>query len=303
MNKPQSTTCPACGATGTDHELRVPDHEYGVAFVATYVRCASCASEFQSPMPDDAALGSFYPSDYHSMSADGLLVRVRNAMRWKRLAALLPGEGILLDYGCGEGQFLHYAAEQAPQRRFFGYEIAADREVRESLGGRVTLVRGTPDDLLDVLPACALITMNHVIEHLPEPTAILRRLVERLVPGGVLEGQTPAAGSLEQSIFGHRWSGYHAPRHTVVFSQAGLDRVLQRSGLAAPEVHGTFNPAGLALSLASLRHGESGGTLHRAGPLWLAGLAAASGLSIFDRLSGRPAVVDFVARRPHEAAQ
>lgn len=300
MSAAAAYTCPACGSTGTDHEIRVPDHEYGVSFVATYVRCSSCGSEFQAPMPDDATLGSFYPEDYHSMSADGLLVRIRNAMRWKRLAALLPADGVLLDYGCGEGQFLRYAAEQAPERSFFGYEIAPEREVREDPDGRVTIVRGTPEDLLDVLPACGLVTMNHVIEHLPEPTAILRRLVDRLVPGGVLEGQTPAAGSLEQSVFGHRWSGYHAPRHTVVFSRSGLAHALERSGLATPEIRGTFNPAGLALSLASLRHGEEGGALQRSGPTWLAGLAAASGLSIIDLLSGRPAVVDFAARRPAE---
>ena len=125
MSAAAAYTCPACGSTGTDHEIRVPDHEYGVSFVATYVRCSSCGSEFQAPMPDDATLGSFYPEDYHSMSADGLLVRIRNAMRWKRLAALLPADGVLLDYGCGEGQFLRYAAEQAPARSFFGYEIEA----------------------------------------------------------------------------------------------------------------------------------------------------------------------------------
>ena len=46
--------------------------------------------------------------------------------------------------------------------------------------------------------------------------------------------------------------------------------------------------------------GEEGGALQRSGPTWLAGLAAASGLSIIDLLSGRPAVVDFAARRPAE---
>lgn len=133
MSSAAAYTCPACGSTGTDHEIRVPDHEYGVSYVATYVRCSSCGSEFQAPMPDDATLGSFYPEDYHSMSADG----------------------VLLDYRCGEGQFLRYAAEQAPERSFFGYEIAPEREVREDPDGRVTIVAEPPKTCSTYRPPAA----------------------------------------------------------------------------------------------------------------------------------------------------
>ncbi|MFP6665097.1 MAG: class I SAM-dependent methyltransferase [Deltaproteobacteria bacterium] len=297
MDESASPTCPACDKTGTDRETRVPDHEYGVAFIATYARCAHCASEFQVPMPDGATLAGFYPATYHSMQSGGLLVRLRNEMRWKRLAGLLQGDGVVLDYGCGEGQFLLHAARRTPQRRFFGYEIADKREIRHLEKGRVTIVRGSVNDLLGVLPSCALITMNHVIEHLPDPCMTIGPLTERLATGGVFEGQTPAADSLEQRIFQTRWSGYHAPRHTIVFSPDGLRALLSRLGLAEAEIRGTFNPAGLALSLASLRHGETGGTLTRSGMAWLIGLGLATGLSVIDLLSGAPAVVDFSARR------
>lgn len=277
----------------------VPDHEYGVPFVATYARCERCGTEAQAPMPDDATLASFYPPTYHSMRADGLLVRMRNDVRWKRLASLLDPacEGVLLDYGCGEGQFLRHVAQRDPSVRLFGYEIAGERSVATDLDGRLTIVRGSLDDLLDVLPPCALITMNHVIEHLPDPVDTVSRLAARLAPGGVFEGQTPAAGSLEHRVFGTRWSGYHAPRHTVVFSPDGLSRALTRAGLEAPSVRGTFNPAGLALSLASLRHDDRPSTLTREGGAWFFWLGLASGLSVVDRFSGAPAVVDFDARK------
>jgi SAM-dependent methyltransferase len=297
MDNSRSPTCPACGRPGTDRETRVPDHEYGVEFIAIYARCAHCASEFQVPMPNDTALAGFYPLTYHSMQSGGLLVRMRNEMRWKRLAGLVQGDGVVLDYGCGEGQFLLHAASREPQRRFFGYEIGAEREIRELEDGRVTIVRGSVDDLLAALPGCALITMNHVIEHLPDPLSTIRSLAAHLEAGGVFEGQTPAAGSLEERVFQTRWSGYHAPRHTVVFSPAGLRTLLERAGLPQAKIRGTFNPAGLALSLASLRHGETGGTLERSGPAWLVGLCLATGLSVIDLLSGAPAVVDFAARR------
>lgn len=289
--------CPACGGKRVDRTIRVPDHEYGVVFVASYARCQDCASEYQVPMPDGTTLATFYPADYHSMQADGFLVRLRNRMRWKRLSSLLRGNAALLDYGCGEGQFLHYAATQDSRRDFVGYEIASEREIRRSEDGRVTIVRGAVDDLLELLPRCSLITMNHVIEHLPDPRLTLTGLADKLEPGGILEGQTPAAGCLEERVFGTRWSGYHAPRHTVVFSPDGLQTLLTNSGFGDTDIRGTFNPAGLALSLASLRHGPTGGSLQRSGPAWLVGLGLATGLSLVDRLSGAPAVVDFAARR------
>jgi len=247
-------------------------------------------------MPTLPELASFYPPDYHSMIHAGLLARIRNGMRIRRLGKLLTGEGAVLDYGCGDGAFLVQAAEQLPGWQFWGYEIA-DRAERIVLsGGAVTLVKGAVSDLLAALPACRLITLNHVIEHLPDPLVVVKALVEKLLPGGVFEGQTPAADSLERTVFGSRWSGYHAPRHTVVFSRKGLCSLLERSGLSAPIMRGAFNPASLAVSLGSLPHNDSG-RIHRSGIKWLGLLALGGMLGPVDLLSGRPGIMNFVAHK------
>ena len=165
-------------------------------------------------------------------------------------------------------------------------------------GGAVTLVRGDIDDVCSVVPPCRLITMNHVIEHLPDPGAVVAALTAKLAPGGVLEGQTPAAGSLEHRVFRGAWSGYHAPRHTVVFSSAGLARLLADAGLGEVAVEKAFNPAGLAVSLASVPSRGGAGHIRRGGPSWLMFLAVATALAPLDLLSKSPGIVDFTARRP-----
>jgi SAM-dependent methyltransferase len=274
----------------------VPDHEYGVAFRARYAACAACRSEYQTPMPGAAELAAFYPQGYHSFAAGGLLLRLRHDVRLRRLRALAPREGAILDYGCGDGAFLARAAERLPERQLFGFEIGERREITTRVAGRVTIVRGQLTDLLDVVPPCALVTMNHVIEHLPDPAAVVAALRARLVPGGILEGQTPAAGSLEHRLFGSRWSGYHAPRHTVVLSPSGLRRLLERTGLTQVAISGAFNPAGLALSLAALSHADAPGRLSRRGPRWLLCLGTAAMLAPVDLLSRAPAVIDFHGR-------
>jgi len=290
--------CPACGARGLGERRSVPDHEYGLAHRACYTRCGACASEFQTPMPDLAALASWYPPSYHSMGGGSRLLEIRHDLRLRRLGRLLDGEGALLDYGCGDGGFLVHASRKLSPRPLYGYEIA-DRPERIVLAdGAVTIIRGSFADLLRELPACRLIAMNHVVEHLPDPLAVVRMLAERLLPGGLFEGQTPAAGCLEQRLLGARWSGYHAPRHTVVFSPAGLRRLCERAGLVEISVRGAFNPAGLALSLGSIPHGDAPGVIPRRGLRWLALLGIGAALAPVDFLSGAPAVVDFSARKP-----
>jgi len=247
-------------------------------------------------MPTFAELGAFYPPGYHAATAHGLLNRARHALRLRSLAPLLEGDGALLDYGCGNGAFLTWAADRLRGRPLFGYEIGPRREVERLAGGAVTIVRGAPHDLMELLPPCRLVTMNHVIEHLPDPFETVSALVERLVVGGAIAGQTPAADSLEHRLFGTRWSGYHAPRHTVIFSRAGLRALLESAGLADVRVGAGFNPAGLAVSLASLTRSPRRG-IRRSGLGWVWWLGWATLLSPIDLLSGAGGIMNFVGYR------
>lgn len=293
---PAPTQCPACSTIFTGQPIAVPDREYNVAYLAQYARCAECGTLFQKPMPSFDELAAFYPPTYHAATAHGLLARARHNSRLKQLTPLLTGDGALLDYGCGNGAFLTWAADRNLGRPLFGYEIADRREVRKLAGGAVTIVRGNPGDLLDLLPPCRLITMNHVIEHLPDPLDTVSSLAKFLVRGGAIEGQTPAADSLERRVFGTRWSGYHAPRHTVVFSRDGIHRLLGRANLRQVEVAAAFNPAAIAVSLAACTRAPSR-PIRRAGLGWVWWLGCATLLAPIDLLSGASGIMNFRAIR------
>jgi len=247
-------------------------------------------------MPTFAQLGSYYPANYHAAISHGLIAELRHAGRLRQLRPLFTGPGALLDYGCGNGAFLLWAATQGLNRPLIGYEISAHNTVERLADGLVTIVRGQPEHLFSVLPRCRVITLNHVIEHLPDPLATITSLAPFLLPGGSFQGQTPATDSLERAVFGSRWSGYHSPRHTVVFSRRGLRALFARAGLGATEVKSAFNPAAVAVSLSATLHNSPRGIVRR-GPLWLGWLAGATLLAPFDLLSGRGAIMDFQAAR------
>jgi SAM-dependent methyltransferase len=294
-----STDCPACQQECDTLGAEIPDHEYGLSNRAYYVECASCGTVFQSPMPGLEELATYYPADYHSMTHSGFLNRVRNDLRIRRLRALAKEDGPILDFGCGDGAFLSQAAGSMQMHSLWGFEIANRKTIEERGHGAIRVVRGEISDLLKIVPKCSLITMNHVIEHLNDPYTTVTSLAERLLPGGIIEGQTPAASSLEHRVFGKRWSGYHAPRHTVVFSRSGLCTLLERCGLANPVTHAAFNPAGIAVSLGSLAR-KNGGRIRRSGMKWHALVAMATILAPIDLSLGRPGIVNFSAHLHRE---
>ena len=296
----QRPPCPACESDSMLGRVRVPDHEHGLEYLATFECCANCKTLFQHPMPTDAELASFYQDEYHSMRDDGLLMVLRHKMRIRRLKVCLGSSGgTVLDYGCGNGSFLRRAAEALPKINFIGYEIADVPEITHPVS-RVTLVRGALQDLLQNLPPCRIIIMNHVIEHLSDPFSVVSLLVARLQPGGYFDGQTPNAASLEHRVFQRYWSGFHAPRHTVVFSIEGLRRLLERTRLKAIQISGAFNPAGYAVSLASLPQGDSRGVIPRNGFKWFLCVAAATAVLPIDVFSGAPGIVNFCAKKGDE---
>jgi SAM-dependent methyltransferase len=249
-------------------------------------------------MPSIDELSSFYPENYHSFVTRGILLKARHRLRLKNIRSFISAERPrILDYGCGDGSFILEAAQCMPKATFYGYEISDKKEAKTLLDGRVIIIKGSFEDMLAQFSQCDLITMNHVIEHLPDPSQVLCALYDKLARGGIIEGQTPASDSLEHKIFKTQWSGFHAPRHTVIFSRKGLKEILRRAQFAEIKISGAFNPAGIAVSLASLMQGNSPGRIVRKGVKWLFYLGLATALYPIDLLSGQPGVVNFSAKK------
>lgn len=288
--------CLVCSSSTVKETFSIPDNEYGLSYRATYVDCGGCGCFYQFPMPDDAQLASFYPTVYHSMHSKSLIARMKNSLRLKKLKSILPPGGTFMDFGCGNGSFILYASEQCPDRKFYGYEIDGKDSTTSLNDGKVVIFKGSLDYLKKNMPVCNVISMHHVIEHLPEPKPLIKYMHQNLAPGGFITGQTPATDSFERKLFKQRWSGFHAPRHTVVFSRKGLAELMKLCGFETVQVKTGFNPAAYAVSLATLFHGKNGGIIRRAGLKWLFFVGLATLLTPIDRILGG-SIIDFYAAK------
>jgi SAM-dependent methyltransferase len=84
---------------------------------------------------------------------------------------------------------------------------------------------GVPDDSYDA------ILMAHVIEHLQDGRATLRRLVRKLAPGGMMYVECPGPRSLRLPSMRGTLNFHDDPTHVRPFTSAELSEVLRSCGL------------------------------------------------------------------------
>jgi SAM-dependent methyltransferase len=293
--------CVACGGGLTTLVLAdAEDYEYRVPGRFRFVRCEACGLVFVSPRPSRAALLGYYPADYHAYQRPtsrlfAALDRLNLRRRVRGYLRRLGGGRRVLDVGCGDGALL-----EEFRRRGAAVLAGVDFSPEVAPGaGTFDFFRGTleeapwPDGSFD------LIVMHHVLEHVEEPLATLRRAHALLAAGGALVGQVPNVESTEHALFGRYWNGFHTPRHLQCFGPGPLLSLLRRAGFAAAGWRPAPHPGQWALSLQSLavaRLFPGARLVNGKARFYPLCLALALPLASLDLLTRRPGVIDFWAR-------
>jgi len=150
------------------------------------------------------------------------------------VGAYLPAGGNLLDVGCGVGLLLDVARGRGYQVSGveispYAADIARQRYRLEVHTGALQEAK-YGDNTFDV------VIMNHVIEHLPDPPAVLVEIRRILKPGGALAVGAPNFASLFRRALRSRWPSLLPEQHLWHFSPATLEKLLARSGFSVETV-------------------------------------------------------------------
>lgn len=154
----------------------------------------------------------------------------RRASARRRLWSLrrLQTRGRLLDVGCAAGFFL---AEAKAFYEVQGVELSAYASdyARQRLG--LDVFTGTLQQA--ALPSARfdLVTLWDVIEHVPDPGAVLAEVARVLAPGGRVVLTTGDIGSAYAQARGAQWHLMTPPWHLYFFSRATLGLLASRAGL------------------------------------------------------------------------
>ncbi len=173
----------------------------------------------------------------------------------KELRFVPPPPAKVLDYGCGGGRFFR----QLRGLPFQFYGVEYDPHLLSALADQGVHVEDTAtitDERWD--SEFDYITLAHVLEHVPDPVALLRRLFGWLKPGGALYVELPNAGATGLAIFGGTWRGLEVPRHFALPTRPALVQALEDAGFVVERQ--VIDPAARSLlwgeSLAAAPEGE-----------------------------------------------
>lgn len=198
------------------------------------IECEGCGSGYLDPRPTQETMHLAYQK-YYTHAVKSRAAIGTSLLPWKRkwadreyrhLPRPMPGARVL-DVGCGNGSFLGLA--KASGWQVFGCETdpAAAAAARE---GGIEVRQGGIETYAEMSESFDVITLSHVIEHLPKPMETLRQAYHLLRPGGMLWLETPNIQSYGHANFGVNWRGLEPPRHLALFNWDSLTNILKETG-------------------------------------------------------------------------
>jgi len=196
--------CPICGLSGAASEqARVRSNLRAFANETFAVwRCAGCRSLHARDEVDLAHYYAKYP--FHTGAVDWRMrAMYDNLLRRLRWVGLTRDQSVL-DYGCGGGHFVRHLNDRGYRAVGFDEYTAAQR--------RPELLDATYDFVL----------CQDVIEHVPDPKALVAKFDELLRPGGTLALGTPNASAIDLTRPEDFVHALHLPFHRHILSKAAL---------------------------------------------------------------------------------
>lgn len=186
-----------------------------------------------SPQPKGTELSKYYESDDYISHTDGKRSVFEKAYHFIKNIALknklslvnsLQKKGKLLDIGAGTGDFLLTAKNDG--WNVIGVEPSEKaRLIAAKKGIELKPVADFDDHSFDI------ITMWHVLEHVPDLQNQIKELKRLLKPNGAIIIAVPNFKSYDAKYYGEFWAAYDTPRHLWHFSKTAIKKLFQNENI------------------------------------------------------------------------
>lgn len=210
-----------------------------------------------SPQPAGEDLHKYYESADYISHTDSQKTVIDQMYQWVKKRALnsklilvdylAQEKGNLMDIGCGTGDFLvackkngwnTTGIEPNEKARKLGLEKLESSSGQNTDGSifqdikeyRETVEKDKGETKFDV------ITLWHVLEHVPVVTEYVKELHNLLADNGTLVVAVPNHKSYDAKIYGKFWAAYDVPRHLWHFSKRSISLLFSQVQMEIIEI-------------------------------------------------------------------
>jgi SAM-dependent methyltransferase len=173
----------------------------------------------------DALYQDRYPAEV--FLPQGQRKMAKSAQELRLLEGLTKGRRIL-DVGSSYGFFLAIAAERGWSAA--GIELSAADAEHARREYNLEIFIGRLEDSPYPPGSFDVVAIRHVLEHVPDPTALLAQARYQLKEGGLLLVAVPNIRSLPALLYGADWWWIDPPTHLFCFDRQSLTRCLRLGG-------------------------------------------------------------------------
>jgi len=146
---------------------------------------------------------------------------------YNKILYKLPKESLILDFGCGGGEFLAFLKAKG-YTHLIGVEL--NKKLIEYCMNRgfkiYDDISAIEDNLID------FVLMIEVLEHLNDPVSILKQIKRVLKKNGGFLITTPNSKSLKARILRMNWKEFKRQSHIIFFNYQSLFHLLKLTGFS-----------------------------------------------------------------------
>jgi len=225
-----NSSCPLCGSD--QHEIVYRELPF---FPDAYVvKCRVCGHHY-TLLHKEIDTGNLYSDEVYKVVENRASIfdrilnhEYRGVIR--QLNAFKKQKGNLLDFGSGKGKFGHLAKEDGWAVKCVETSAARAAYARAVYG--LEVYSGFYEKGSIFQSRFDVLTLFHVLEHLPAPENLLKELIaENVKKGGVVIFEVPNMNSLQSRIAKDKWIHLDVPRHIHHFTPERLEQFMVKLGL------------------------------------------------------------------------
>ena len=198
------------------------------------------------PQPKAEELSDYYESDdyiSHTDSKETFTDKLYQAVKKHALSNKLKlinsfkaEEKNLLDVGCGTGEFLIVCKNNG--WKVAGVEPNAKAKItaENKLQGKLVSEIYSDINLLNIEAKFDVITLWHVLEHIPNLEGYISALKKLLKPNGVLIVAVPNFKSYDAIYYKQFWAAFDVPRHLWHFSKKSIRLLFEKHEISVVKI-------------------------------------------------------------------